>query len=195
MWPGVEPQRGHYDRHYLDRVAQIVRMAAAHDIHVLVDMHQDVLSETFCGEGLPIWAAEPDPRTPAFPVPVAAPLPVDGRGVPSPDDCAKLPWPSLYVTYAVGGAFQRLYSPDQALLGAWAAFWRTVAGHLRSLGAAVVGYELINEPFAGDVLRHPELLVPCVADRRNLQPAYDRVQPSIARLWFSAFHYILFCCH
>mmetsp|Transcript_36033 Transcript_36033/g.50042 ORF Transcript_36033/g.50042 Transcript_36033/m.50042 type:complete len:84 (+) Transcript_36033:145-396(+) len=37
----------------------------------------------------------------------------------------------------------------------------------------VLGFELINEPFAGNIVRHPRLLLPGVADRVMLQPAYD----------------------
>eukprot|EP00971_Amphidinium_carterae_P117241 2322430-Amphidinium_carterae.1 len=32
-------------------------------------MHQDVLSEKFCGEGIPVWASQPDETLP-FPLPV-----------------------------------------------------------------------------------------------------------------------------
>jgi endoglycosylceramidase len=33
----------------------------------------------------------------------------------------------------------------------------------------------MNEPFAGAVLAHPDLLLPGVAGARNLQPLYDAV--------------------
>jgi endoglycosylceramidase len=33
--------------------------------------------------------------------------------------------------------------------------------------------QLMNEPFAGAVLRYPDLLLPGVAGARNLQPLYD----------------------
>ena len=39
----------------------------------------------------------------------------------------------------------------------------------------VLGYELMNEPFAGDVWNDPLLWVPPVADRVSLQPLYDQV--------------------
>ena len=32
--------------------------AADYNLHVLLDMHQDVLSPKFCGEGAPDWAIE-----------------------------------------------------------------------------------------------------------------------------------------
>jgi len=51
MWPGAEPSRGQYNQSYFDAVKKIVRNLAARDIQVLLDMHQDLLSGKFCGEG------------------------------------------------------------------------------------------------------------------------------------------------
>ena len=41
------------------------------------------------------------------------------------------------------------------------------------MAGAVLGVELLNEPFAGDIMRHPTLLGPGTADRDNLAPVYD----------------------
>ena len=73
MWPGVEPTRGLYNRVYLQQIRKIVSMAAEYGIYTLLDMHQDVLSEKFCGEGVPSWAAvpyKPLSSQESFPVPV-----------------------------------------------------------------------------------------------------------------------------
>lgn len=40
-------------------------------------------------------------------------------------------------------------------------------------------YELLNEPWAGDVIARPGLLIPGVADRENLQPFYFNVTAAI----------------
>ena len=37
------------------------------------------------------------------------------------------------------------------------------------------GYELLNEPWAGDVVADLSLMLPGVAGRRNLAPAWERV--------------------
>ena len=59
MWPGVVPeQRGQYNTTYLKLITSFVNMAAEHDVYVLLDMHQDVLSPQYCGEGIPQWAVE-----------------------------------------------------------------------------------------------------------------------------------------
>ena len=55
-----------------------------------------------------------------------------------------------------------------------------------------MGYELINEPWAGDIFETPKLLVPSVADKERLQPAYDalaaaiRAQDSEGLIFFAA---------
>ena len=51
MWPGVEPTQGAFDDAYIKKLKSIVNAAAKRGIYTLLDMHQDVLSENFCGEG------------------------------------------------------------------------------------------------------------------------------------------------
>ncbi len=43
----------------------------------------------------------------------------------------------------------------------------------------VCNLELMNERFAGDVFKDPLLMLPGVADLKNLQPFYDGIAPSI----------------
>ena len=40
----------------------------------------------------------------------------------------------------------------------------------------------MNEPWCGDVYEDPSLLIPGVADRRLLQPVYDRVNDEIRKV-------------
>ncbi len=58
MWHGAEPTRGNYNSTYLDSVQSIVENAAKYEIYTLIGMHQDLLSEKFCGEGIPSWAVD-----------------------------------------------------------------------------------------------------------------------------------------
>jgi hypothetical protein len=44
MWPGVEPERGVYNRTYLAAVKDLAAQAAQYGMYTLVDMHQDVVS-------------------------------------------------------------------------------------------------------------------------------------------------------
>ena len=58
MWPGTEPVRGQYNETYLDQIDTIVALGAQYGVYTMLDMHQDGLSEFFCGEGLPAWAVK-----------------------------------------------------------------------------------------------------------------------------------------
>ena len=40
-------------------------------------------------------------------------------------------------------------------------------------------YELINEPWAGNYLKNPTLVLPGIAGATNLQPFYDRIAKAI----------------
>lgn len=53
MWTGVEIAPGVIDQTYLDEVLSISRRLAKRGIYTLVDLHQDLLSRHFCGEGVP----------------------------------------------------------------------------------------------------------------------------------------------
>ena len=52
-------------------------------------------------------------------------------------------------------------------------YWQTVASTFYDV-SSVIGYELINEPFYGDVYSDPILATPGYADQYNLQPMYER---------------------
>jgi len=59
LWAGTFPaQRGVPDPGYMATVKQIVLTCEAHGIHVVLDMHSDVHSWRFCGNGMPDWAVD-----------------------------------------------------------------------------------------------------------------------------------------
>lgn len=47
----------------------------------------------------------------------------------------------------------------------WGDYWAEVASRLRA-NQYVVGYELINEPWCGDIYKDPSLLLPGVAEKK-----------------------------
>ena len=83
-------------------------------------------------------------------------------GYPFQEDCNKHDWGDYYFSEAAAAAFQNLYNNTDGLLDAWADFWRKTAAGFRD-EKSVIGYELINEPFAGDIYR---LVTICLTFRR-----------------------------
>ncbi|XP_057303553.1 endoglycoceramidase-like isoform X2 [Hydractinia symbiolongicarpus] len=179
MLPGYVPKRGQYNETYLQVIQSIVETAAKYGIYTLLDMHQDVFSPKFCVEGMPDWIVNTGDAKP-FPYPFTTePFKINpSTGYPYPEDCQKFPWGNYYFTEAACKAFQSLYSNVDGLLDEWAMFWKNTAKGFKGYNS-VIGYELINEPFCGDIYKNPLLLVPGVADKLNLQPAYDVLQKAI----------------
>ena len=185
LWQAHEPRRGRYNGTYLDAVEEVVDALWTHSggrLRVVLDGHQDLLSPKFCGEGVPDWAAIPKPGTPAFPSPQPVHIPADPvTGYPDAVACqraAGVAFSRWYLTHAAGSAWQNLYN-DAALVTAFAEHWRRVATRFAT-HPAVIGYELLNEPWPGDVLKDPGLaLRPGVADRTLLGPMYDAAARAI----------------
>ena len=57
LWAGAEPVEGSFNQTYFDQIKEIVKFSGEAGIYPLLDMHQDVWSRKFCGEGVPDWAA------------------------------------------------------------------------------------------------------------------------------------------
>ncbi|KAI9325712.1 glycoside hydrolase superfamily [Zopfochytrium polystomum] len=189
MWPGAEPTRGEYNQTYFNVIKHIVEECARNGIYVILEMHQDSLSERFCGEGIPLWAVDISSRldrvgihrpnaTVGFPQPAGAPYELDENGIPSKEDCAKMSWSSYQLTYAAANAYQNLYDNINGIRDAFAKFWQTVALNFKDY-PNILGYELINEPFAGQVFENPSLFLPGVADRLNVQRLHDAAGAAI----------------
>lgn len=188
MWPGVEPVRQQYNLTYMQQVDDIVNAAAEYGIYTILDMHQDALSEFFCGEGIPTWAViKPAKRT--FPVPMAdvyideyAEPKLHNAQLPTQQACKSHDWSKYYLSYDSAVAWESLYTNRNQTLDALAKVWGYIARYFKG-NANILGMELLNEPFAGDIYAHPLLLVPWPnpynADRKRLQPVYDRINAEI----------------
>lgn len=186
MWSGAQPVgRGQFDAGYLQTLVNISSTMYEYGVYTLVDAHQDLGSAYFCADGMPPWlAAEYSQGAPTFPEPLA---PACNRSSPlSPPDCCGLySWATFYFTNAVGRAFQTLYNTTKGQADG-SAFWSAVVsafvgpqGAGGAGGPAVLAWELLNEPWPGDVLSLPDLLLPGVGDRLNLQPWYFNVTAAI----------------
>jgi len=179
MWPGVAPQRGSFNETYIAAAADIIETAYTdYNISSLVDCHQDVFSESLCGEGVPSWAVQPNKWNFPFPVHSSYNTSASDYHVPSREDCLSIDWALYYPTAATSSAFQKLYQNYDGLRDEFAAYWAKLASSYKSL-PGVLGFELFNEPWCGDLYHDPSLVFPGVADRKNLAPFYDNVVPSI----------------
>jgi endoglycosylceramidase len=121
-WRALEPTRGAIDVDYVRRVRQLVRVAGAEGLWVLVDMHQDEWSERFGGNGAPDWATLDDGQ------------PFVGS-----------PFPYGYLQPAVGRSFTSFWTDRDGIRGEYVAAYAVLARAL-SHEDAVIGYDAMNEP-------------------------------------------------
>ena len=174
MWGGLEPENGIFNETYINNLKTIIRTGKKYNIFFLLDMHQDVLSEAFCGEGLPLWIINTTTSL-KFPMPLSKPYNTINK-IPKKSDCNKKNWPSYYISKAVSKLSQELY--DGKLLPYIQRFWSKVALEFRN-ETNIIGYELINEPWPGDIYNNPLRLYPQYANRYNLQNFYQKLAQSI----------------
>lgn len=160
----------------------IVERAAKYGIYSVIDFHQDAWNAKYCGNGAPDWASIPAKEN--FPLPLAAPVPVDpDTNHPTRDTCDGINnnnWIKYYFSSAISTAIGAVYDNKFNLRTRFADYWGKVAETF-SASTAVIGYELMNEPWAGNIYDEPALLVPGVADRQKLQPMYDEVNEAIRK--------------
>lgn len=136
IWDGVEPEPGQYDDKYLASVDKRVQWAKENGMYVLLDMHQDLFSAKFGGDGAPDWATLDEGKDHIHKGNV---------------------WSTAYFTSpAVQTAFDNFWANKAAPDGIgiqehFARAWRHVAKRYAD-EPAVIGYDLFNEPFPGSAI-------------------------------------------
>jgi len=161
IWKALEPQPGVYDERYLAQIMRTVSTLARHGVLTVLDFHQDMYNERFQGEGAPDWAVR------------------DG-GLPNP----QLGFPGNYtgnpaLQHALDQFFSNAAGPGGVgLQDRFAAAWAHVAARFRA-SRAVLGYELLNEPFPGTLW--PQCVNPagCPAFDAELAAFYHRVDVAL----------------
>jgi endoglycosylceramidase len=165
MMPGVFPSNMTANSSYLDVIEGIIDTLHAGGIDTIIDLHQDVLAPKVCGEGTPDWMLDTSKlHSLAMPRPLALKKseldPETGR----PKSCAPLGvlkgigWSEWYMTDMCGKAFQQLYDGEGVMAAAFEAYWKEVAKRFKG-HPGVMAYELLNEPWIGDHVANPSLLL------------------------------------
>lgn len=85
---------------------------------------------------------------------------------------------NYYLSAEVGAAFQCIYDNKDNMWAALGGFWKTVAARFSGV-ENVLGYELINEPWAGDIYEDPRRLLPQVTEKEYLAPLYAYLHTAI----------------
>ncbi len=123
-WAALEPVQGQDDENWLSLYDQLLDAAWARGIWTIIDFHQDVYSEVYCGDGFPGWTVA-NPPAPAHDCP--------GWGLEYVQD------PSVIA------AFDAFWAPGSPVMTAYQAAWDVMIARYKDK-PGVLGFELINEP-------------------------------------------------
>ena len=130
---GLMPTPGKIDKRYIDRIVENVNVLRRNGVYVLIDFHQDGFGPVVGDDGFPAWMTE------------------TGDAVNN-----HVPFPLYYAEDpATQQAFQSFWddaaaADGSALQADYTAMWRAVAGRLAH-DDDVLGYDLFNEPWPGNV--------------------------------------------
>ena len=160
IWAAVEPEPGVINTAYLASIKQTVQILADNGVYTVIDMHQDNWSTEFQGEGAPAWAT------------------MDG-GLPNP----KFGFPANYwLNPAENHAWDSFWSNASApdglgLQDHYAQTWESIASYF-SGNPAVIGYDVMNEPFPGSTWPAALIGIPFFGNQQ-LAPMYNQVAAAI----------------
>lgn len=165
MMGGMFPDGPVLNESYLEYSMRVVGKLHDNGIDTLIDLHQDVLSKKVCGEGTPDWMlnvsslhAMPLPRPASYSTVEVDPATGYPKSCEPSGVLKSIGWSEWYTTDQCGKAFAQLYALNSPMSKAFEAYWRAVAlkfkGH-----PGVIGYELLNEPWVGDHVGSPSLLL------------------------------------
>jgi len=135
IWEGIEPEKGQYDDSYIDRIEQRVNWYTSRGMYVMLDMHQDIYSSVFGGDGAPEWAV----HTNGHPINVDNDL---GAWFLKNLDPA--------VVAALGNFWN--YTTYKELQDHYILAWKKVMERFKG-NPYVIGYDLMNEPYGGDPIK------------------------------------------
>jgi len=130
-WEGLEPEPGTYSAGYLKQIEEMVRACREAGVWAILDMHQDLFSRRYGGDGAPAWACQ-DRGLPMVPAPY---------------------WGLNYLAQPVMACFDAFWAdapgPDGVGIQThYLRAWQHVARRFRD-DPTVAGYDLINEPWPG----------------------------------------------
>jgi endoglycosylceramidase len=154
FWDAIEPTPGSYDDAYLAKVRAQLDLLQAKGISVMLDVHQDVYAQKFCCDGAPAWAIHDDGK----------PFSLQST------------WSMNYFQPAVTAAFDNFWSHAAAHAELQDRYVAMLGHVAKQLGdhPAIVGWDVMNEPYPGTVFDVSETLFLIDQDDTGTLAKFDR---------------------
>lgn len=124
-WAVVEPQRGKYNEEVISAVRDFINLCGKKGIYVMLDMHQDLFSHYFHGDGAPEWAVKGKYES-------HAPFAIWAEG--------------YFYMQGVQNAFYDFWSDSDSLQTDFVKMWSHLTEELKDC-SNIIGFDYLNEPY------------------------------------------------
>jgi endoglycosylceramidase len=102
--------------------------------------------------------------------------------LPLGNQCSKHIFQLYYFTKRVNVNFENFYKNQNNVFSNFVEMWKLIANFFKN-DENVVGYDLINEPWPGNVLENPDLILNgTLGDTFFLEPFYEILQKEIRKI-------------
>lgn len=124
-WALVEPKQGRYNQAVIDELHKFVKKCEKHQIEIMLDMHQDLYSTKFFGDGMPRWAISKDIKPKHY-------IAIWAEG--------------YFYMDCVQKAFNDFWSNKNGVQDKFVKMWQYFASQFKDC-KNIIGYDFLNEPF------------------------------------------------
>lgn len=193
-WESIEREEGQYDLEHLEKMSDIVKKLEENGIDVLIDAHQDMFARVFCGEGAPMFHTqkldvekhcESNILSRIFKL-LTACIPLekhgwsyDEEGLPLVDDCRnKGNFMDYHRSPELTTIYSSFYKNQNGVLDSFAKFWKVIAQKFAHR-SNVIGYDIWNEPWPGNLWSDLRSLIPGYVDDHDVTTLYKTVNSAI----------------
>jgi endoglycosylceramidase len=192
IWESIERAPGVFDYDHLDRIEELINKLGNNGIHVIIDAHQDVFSRLFCGEGVPTFYAkelfyEKECKSNFLSRVMrifggCIPLKTfhwkyNDDGLPIIESC-RGGFMKYYQSPELSTIYKSFYNNQNGIQDKFAEFWKVLAKKFKD-HPHVIGYDLWNEPWPGNLWSDLRSFFPGHSDRSQVLPFYKKLDKEI----------------
>ncbi len=196
IWESVERSEGMYDFEHLEKVEAIVNLLGRNGIWVLLDAHQDMFSRLFCGEGVPHFYAkklthETECKSNFLSrmmrlLGACIPLKTfnwryDEDGLPLIEDC-RTGFLKFHQSPELTTIYSSFYKNEMGIQDKFISFWKVMAQKFKD-NPYIIGYDLWNEPWPGDLWSDVRSMMPGHSDHYQVLPFYQKLDSEIRKVY------------
>ena len=199
IWEGIETSPRVYDQSIMDVYKEIAIKLKENDIGIIIDLHQDLISRLFCGEGIPIfYAKQLKLNSSCYNTVTQAAMRAlglchsfydlgiefDDYDIPTRESCQKQSFARLHTIAEFDSIYAQIYDNKFGLFDSLVSLWTFIIKNVDSWGIHdhLIGYDLWNEPFPRQILSDYKTLKPGYKDDRDYVEFYDKLYKRLSPL-------------